>query len=113
MTARAFLASLVLLLGGCGAADDGTLDVAVIGNEDDVFADGLRLSPAAQQVRAATDSGLVAFDDGGEVVPALAERWIVTDDGLSFIFRLRDGTWPDGTAPVSYTHLTLPTKRIV
>jgi ABC-type transport system substrate-binding protein len=30
------------------------------------------------------------------VIPALADRWIVTDDGRSFIFRLRDGTWPDG-----------------
>ncbi|MFD2783120.1 ABC transporter substrate-binding protein [Novosphingobium pokkalii] len=30
-------------------------------------------------------------------MPAIAERWIVTDDGLSYIFRLRDGTWPDGT----------------
>ncbi|HEY6817291.1 MAG TPA: ABC transporter substrate-binding protein, partial [Croceibacterium sp.] len=26
----------------------------------------------------------------------LADRWIVTDDGRSFIFRLRDGSWPDG-----------------
>src|SRR3990170_1402252 len=32
----------------------------------------------------------------GGVIPALADRWIVTDDGRSFIFRLRDGTWPDG-----------------
>jgi ABC-type transport system substrate-binding protein len=30
-------------------------------------------------------------------VPALADRWIVTDDGQSYIFRLRDGTWTDGT----------------
>ena len=29
-----------------------------------------------------------------------ADRWIVTDDGLSFIFRLRDGTWLD-SAPLS------------
>ncbi|MBA4354288.1 MAG: ABC transporter substrate-binding protein, partial [Novosphingobium sp.] len=25
-----------------------------------------------------------------------ADRWIVTDNGQSYIFRLRDGTWPDG-----------------
>jgi ABC-type transport system substrate-binding protein len=63
---------------------------------------GVRLPPEAQQIRAATREGLVALDQGGQVVPALAERWIVTDDGLSYIFRLRDSTWPGGeeiTAP--------------
>jgi ABC-type transport system substrate-binding protein len=39
---------------------------------------------------------MVALDPAGQVVPALAERWIVTDDGMSYIFRLRDSTWPDG-----------------
>ena len=47
-------------------------------------------------VRAATAEGLVAFDAEGRVVPALADRWIVTDDGLSYIFRMRDGLWADG-----------------
>ena len=32
-----------------------------------------------------------------ESVEALADRWIVTDDGQSYIFRLRDGTWLDGS----------------
>ena len=36
-------------------------------------------------------------DERGRVIPALADRWIVTDDGLSYIFRLRDGDWPDKT----------------
>ncbi len=44
----------------------------------------------------ATAQGLVSFDAGGQVEPALAERWIVTDDGLSLIFRIRRTTWPDG-----------------
>jgi hypothetical protein len=47
-------------------------------------------------LRAATVEGLVGFDAEGRVVPGLADRWIVTDDGQSYIFRLRDGTWPDG-----------------
>ncbi|MHA6722708.1 ABC transporter substrate-binding protein [Sphingomonas sp. RS2018] len=36
------------------------------------------------------------FDALGGIEPGLAERWIVRDDNRSFIFRLRDGTWPDG-----------------
>lgn len=99
MTLRALLAAILVapLLAGCGARDDGIIDVAIIGSEESVFSDGLRLSPGGQHVRAATQSGLVALDAQGEVIPALAERWIPTDDGLSFIFRLREGSWPDGS----------------
>jgi oligopeptide transport system substrate-binding protein len=81
---------------GCGRGDDGAVQVAFIDTPESVFADGVRLSPGAQHLRAATFTGLVTLNAGGEVVPALADRWIVTDDGRSFIFRLRDGTWPDG-----------------
>lgn len=85
------------LLSGCGSGNDGTLEVALIGTEDAVFSDGVRLSAGAQYVRAATDSGLVALNQQGEVVPALAETWLPTEDGLSFIFRLRLAQWPDGS----------------
>ena len=81
---------------GCSTSDE-ALGVAVIGEPASAFESGVRLSTAGQLVRAATAQGLVAFDEAGDVVPALAERWIVTDDGLSYIFRLRQGTWPDGT----------------
>lgn len=77
-------------------ADDGPVDVAIVGEADGLFQDGVRLSLAGQHMRAATHEGLVAFDATGQVVPAIAERWIVTDDGLSYIFRLRDSNWPDG-----------------
>lgn len=87
----------VLVLSSCGSsAGDGSVTVAVIGTPSAMFEDGVRLAPAAQLLRSATHEGLVALDQSGQVVPALAERWIVTDDGLSYIFRLRDSTWPGG-----------------
>jgi oligopeptide transport system substrate-binding protein len=87
----------VLALSSCGSsAGDGAVEVAIIGSPDAMFDDGVRLAPAAQLVRAATHEGLVALDASGQVVPAIAERWIVTDDGLSYIFRLRDSSWPGG-----------------
>ena len=90
---------LSLLLGGCGRSDDGPVNVSLIGGPDAfVQMRGLRLSPAAQVLRAATAEGLVGFDAQGRVVPALADRWIVTEDGQSYIFRLRNGLWPDGSA---------------
>ncbi|MBS0475700.1 MAG: ABC transporter substrate-binding protein [Proteobacteria bacterium] len=84
-------------LGGCGSNSDRPVKVVVLGDPGAVFATGARLPPAAQLVRSATSEGLVGLDEQGRVVPALADRWIVTDDGLSYIFRLRDGTWPDGS----------------
>ena len=90
---------LSLLLGGCRRSDDGPVNVSVIGGSDAfVQMRGLRLSPAAQALRAATTQGLVGFDAQGRVVPALADRWIVTEDGQSYIVRLRNGLWPDGGA---------------
>ena len=89
---------LALLAGltACSGRDDGVLPIAIIGEAADMQATGMRLSPAAQQLRAATSEGLVELDANGDVIPALADRWIVTDDGQSYIFRLREGTWADG-----------------
>ena len=85
-----------LLLASCGS-NDAPVSVVAIGGAGSPFETGARLPPAAQQVRAATAEGLVAFDENGRVIPALADRWIVIDGGQSFIFRLREGTWPDGS----------------
>ncbi|TRD12748.1 peptide ABC transporter substrate-binding protein [Erythrobacter insulae] len=70
----------------------------MVGDTDSIFQQGVRLSSAAQHVRAASFEGLVALDPAGQIVPAIAERWIVTDDGRSYIFRLRNSDWPDGDA---------------
>jgi ABC-type transport system substrate-binding protein len=91
-----FVCGALLALTGCGRDADGPLNVAIIGSEESVMADGLRLSEGAQTVRGAVASGLVSLDAQGEIKPALADRWIVTDDGRSYIFRLREGTWPHG-----------------
>lgn len=94
-----FLAPILAasLLASCSAgSDDGVVDVVFIGQGQDLFEDGLRLSFGAQHVRAATAEGLVTLDEAGRVAPGIAERWIVTDDGASYIFRLRDSEWPDG-----------------
>lgn len=86
-----------LALCSCGPSNrGGPVEVAIIGAPDGLFQQGVRLPFAAQHMRAATFEGLVTLDPAGQVVPAIAERWIVTDDGLSYIFRLRDSTWPDG-----------------
>ena len=84
-------------LTACSSSESAVVNVVTIGEADDPFEQGIHLSLAGQISRASTNEGLVAFDAEGRVVPALADRWIVTDDGKSYIFRLRDGTWRDGS----------------
>jgi peptide/nickel transport system substrate-binding protein/oligopeptide transport system substrate-binding protein len=89
--------SAELLLASCNSSKDAAITVVAIGAPSSPFAKGTPAPPPARLVRAATVEGLVGFDEQGQIIPALADRWIVTDDGLSYIFRLRDGTWADGS----------------
>ncbi len=102
---RAALAFLLgLLVASCSPSrDDGVLDIAVIGEGEELFDNTLRLGFAGQHVRAATTQGLVAVNEAGQVVPAIAERWIVTDDGASYIFRIREFDLPDGSRLTAQT----------
>ena len=40
--------------------------------------------------------GLLEFDADLRVVPALADRWSVSEDGLRYHFKLREATFHDG-----------------
>ncbi len=43
--------------------------------------------------------GLTRIGENGAVLPALAENWVVSDDGLTYTFELREGaTFHDGSA---------------
>ena len=92
-----FACAAALLASGCNRAKIGSIDVTVIGDPPKLAdpaagpltaADALLLENAAQ--------GLVRFDPRGQIEAGLAERWNVSDDGLSYIFRLQSGKWPSG-----------------
>jgi oligopeptide transport system substrate-binding protein len=94
------LSSLVATLGLGGCTDDGdqAVDVTVIGDRAPRLADAA-LGPLAvpdQVLVQASAQGLVRFDARGQIEPGLAERWNVSDDGLSYVFRLQSGKWPNG-----------------
>ncbi len=74
---------------------------------------GTRLSFSAASVRASITQGLVSFDEKGGITPALAARWIVTDDGLSYIFRLRSAKWADGREITAERVVRLLRERLV
>lgn len=90
-------AILVAMLTGCSEKASGPVEVSVIGTRADLANPLQELpDPGAKLILEATAQGLVAFDGSGEILPALAQRWIVQDDGRSYIFRLRRARWPDG-----------------
>ena len=96
LAVHGFLLTALALLGACGSEQGDTVDVVAIGDPASLFDGGARLSTAAQLLRGATAQGLVALDQQGQVIPGLADRWIVNDDGLSYIFRLSDSSWTSG-----------------
>lgn len=97
--ARIFAAaSLLVLAAGCGESREDAIAVAVIGEEPPAVvepSDG-DLSAPEKVMLASVAQGLVRFDARGQIEPGLAESWNVSADGLSYIFRLMPGTWPDG-----------------
>ena len=81
----------------CGSDTSDLTRVAVIGPQPKLVETvSASLTAGEALVRANVAQGLVRFDERGQVIPALAERWNVSDDGLSYIFRLQTGEWPDG-----------------
>lgn len=61
-------------------------------NADPAMVDPITYSELiAGDVLANVYEGFVGLDEGGNVVPALAESWEAHEDGLGFTFHLRDG----------------------
>ncbi len=91
-------AGLALFSAGCRRDTPHQLNVAVIGGTPLTIGDPIMPPASAIQatLRSNLAQGLVQLDAAGQVEPGLAERWNVSDDGLSYIFRLVPGEWPDG-----------------
>ena len=94
----ALIVASPLWTGGCRNQPEGAIKVTLIGGDPklrDPASDPL--SPSDSILVSSVAQGLVRFDAGGNIVGGLAERWNVSDDGLSYIFRLAAREWPDGS----------------
>lgn len=56
----------------------------------------LATTPIDEQLVGLLFEGLTRLDGNGRVLPALAESWQVSEDGLAVQFRLRQALWHDG-----------------
>src|SRR5690606_32926337 len=83
--------------GGEGGSGGGVVRAAIAGEPDQL--DPHRTSSYFSfQVLENTFDTLVEPDEDLDMRPALAERWKVSEDRLTWTFELRDGvTWHDGT----------------
>lgn len=92
------LTAMLLPVTGCDRrADRGPVVVSAIGKAPGLVdpARGTTDLPARMMIDSVAQ-GLVRFDASGQIAPGLAERWTVLDNGLSYVFRLRDAEWSDG-----------------
>lgn len=83
--------TLLLLLASCGPQPESETTV-VFAQDSREPENGL----LTETVSLATEMGLVTFDAGALVRPGIAERWVISDDGMSYIFRIGDYRWADG-----------------
>jgi oligopeptide transport system substrate-binding protein len=90
-------ALIALVLAGCdgtgGSGGGDALRIAYIADEG-IGLNGQSARDAA--VTRATQIGLTTFEPGGRVIPSLAISWRVSEDGLTYIFKLREAYWNDG-----------------
>ena len=91
------IAAIALVPVSCRQQPEGAVSVTVIGDPPKI-ADPARgpLSTSDSVLLENVAQGLVRFDASGNIVAGLAERWNVSDDGLSYIFRIASANWPDG-----------------
>jgi len=94
----AALAGALALSGCAGGSEDTTLDVGLVLEPSNL---DIRHTSGAALEQALIDNvyqGLVTRGENGEVAPALATAWKVSDDGLTYTFTLQQGvTFHDGS----------------
>ena len=103
---------LTLALTGCNhRPDKGPVIVSAIGGPPGLMDMTRGRADTAQRLMVdSIAQGLVRFDAAGQIEQGLAERWTVIDGGMTYIFRLRDGTWQDGE-PVTAERVVAILKR--
>lgn len=92
----AVLAALVMGVPAAAAAE-----ALKLGNGPDISTLDWQKASTVFEMRIANDicEGLLAYGARGDSIPGVATGWTLSDDGLTYTFRLRtDARWSDGSA---------------
>lgn len=94
------LVTLMLLVTACGSDNSGTSDgkkLSVMLNSNVVSLDSAQATDTVSfEVIADCIDGLMQLDAVGKAVPAIAEKYDVSEDGKTYTFHLRDAKWSNG-----------------
>ncbi|MGN1418589.1 MAG: ABC transporter substrate-binding protein, partial [Acutalibacteraceae bacterium] len=91
-----FLCTALVLLSftACGSGGANERIVTPIDSEPEYLDPQIVSDKGAKNIVLNCFEGLVCYDENGEIVPAAAENYSVSDDGLVYTFDLRqDGQW--------------------
>jgi oligopeptide transport system substrate-binding protein len=84
-------------LAACGGESERADLVFVNGAEPETLDPAIITGQPEGRVVNALFEGLCAFDENGQAVPGVAERWEISEDGKTYTFHLRaDAKWSDG-----------------
>lgn len=94
------------------AQEEQVLNLA-IGSEPPTIDPALATDSTSGAIIKNVFEGLTAMDNEGEILPAAAESWEVSEDGLTYTFKLREGnTWSNGD-PVKASDFEYAWKRVL
>lgn len=106
------LASLLVSLCACGGDTDSKTSVTVgIAQELDSLDPHKAVSAGSEEVLFNVFEGLMKPSPDGEVVPALASDYKVSDDGLTYTFTLREGVTFHNGEPVTVKDVLYSLER--
>ena len=110
------LVAIGLVLMSCGKSVDSgpevsTLHRGLVSDPESVDPHKLRSVQAAEVLRDIGE-GLLSYSATGELVGGVADEWTVSEDGLTYTFRLRgNARWSDGDA-VTAEHFVFSFRRL-
>lgn len=94
------------------AQEEQVLNLA-IGSEPPTIDPALATDSTSGAIIKNVFEGLTAMNNDGEILPAAAESWEVSEDGLTYTFKLREGnTWSNGD-PVTASDFEYAWKRVL
>ncbi len=112
---RSLATLFLLMLGACSgpSPDDGVVLQRGMPTDPESLDHHKARSTQSAEVLRDLGEGLLSYSPTGELVPAAAERWEISDDGLRYTFYLREGArWSNGAA-VTAEHFVVGLRRLV